>query len=117
MRAVDLIAQKRDGGELSTEAIQWFIQAYTEGELRVAESHPPPAGEEPETKQGQCDQRTRAQLDHRPRRSDKRSHGHKRHRKRKEREYIRPFVGDDRVLHVVDRDSDKKRNDRQRQKL
>ena len=33
MRAVDLIAQKRDGEELSTEAIQWFIQTYTAGDL------------------------------------------------------------------------------------
>ena len=33
MRAVDLIAQKRDGGELDSEAIQWFVQTYTQGGL------------------------------------------------------------------------------------
>ncbi|MEI2607879.1 MAG: thymidine phosphorylase [Candidatus Promineifilaceae bacterium] len=31
MRMVDVISIKRDGGELSTEAIQWFIQGITEG--------------------------------------------------------------------------------------
>ncbi len=33
MRAVDVIATKRDGGELSTEEISWFISAYTKGEV------------------------------------------------------------------------------------
>ncbi len=33
MRAVDVIARKRDGEVLSTEEIQWFVQAYTQGDL------------------------------------------------------------------------------------
>jgi len=33
MRAVDIIAQKRDGQELSTEAIDFFIKGYTEGTI------------------------------------------------------------------------------------
>ena len=33
MRAVDIIARKRDGAELSTEEINFFIKAYTEGEI------------------------------------------------------------------------------------
>lgn len=33
MRAVDLIAKKRDGLPLAAEEIQWFIQAYTRGDV------------------------------------------------------------------------------------
>ena len=33
MRAVDIIVKKRDGGELSTDEIQLFIQDYTRGEI------------------------------------------------------------------------------------
>jgi thymidine phosphorylase len=33
MRAVDVIARKRDGAELTTEEIQWFITAYTRQEI------------------------------------------------------------------------------------
>ena len=33
MRAVDIIAKKRDGAELSTEEIRYFIDAYTRGDL------------------------------------------------------------------------------------
>ncbi len=33
MRAVDIIARKRDGAELSTEEISFFIKAYTEGAI------------------------------------------------------------------------------------
>jgi pyrimidine-nucleoside phosphorylase len=33
MRAVDLIARKRDGEELTTQEIQWFIKTYTDGDL------------------------------------------------------------------------------------
>lgn len=33
MRAVDLIAQKRDGGELSTAEIEWLIANYTHGNI------------------------------------------------------------------------------------
>jgi pyrimidine-nucleoside phosphorylase len=33
MRATDVIEKKRDGGELSTEEIRWFIQSYTQGEI------------------------------------------------------------------------------------
>jgi len=34
MRIVDLIIKKRDKGELSTEEIQYFISAYTRGEVK-----------------------------------------------------------------------------------
>ena len=33
MRAVDIIIKKRDGGELSTEEITWFIQGYLRDEI------------------------------------------------------------------------------------
>jgi pyrimidine-nucleoside phosphorylase len=33
MRAVDIIVKKRDGGELSAEEIQLFIQGYTRGDI------------------------------------------------------------------------------------
>ena len=33
MRAVDIIVKKRDGGELTAEEIQFFIQGYTRGEI------------------------------------------------------------------------------------
>ncbi len=33
MRAADIIARKRDGAELSTDEIKFFIQAYTEGAI------------------------------------------------------------------------------------
>ena len=33
MRAVDIIAKKRDGEALTTEEIKWFIDAYTAGEI------------------------------------------------------------------------------------
>jgi pyrimidine-nucleoside phosphorylase len=33
MRAVDIIIKKRDGGELSTEEIEFFIQGYTRGDI------------------------------------------------------------------------------------
>ncbi len=33
MRAVDLIAKKRDGEELTTQEIQWFITAYTRQDI------------------------------------------------------------------------------------
>lgn len=33
MRAVDIIARKRDGLELTAEEIQWFIEHYTQGDL------------------------------------------------------------------------------------
>jgi pyrimidine-nucleoside phosphorylase len=33
MKMTDLIAQKRDGGSLSTEEIQWMIQGFTEGSI------------------------------------------------------------------------------------
>ena len=33
MRAVDIIRRKRDAEALATEEIQWFIQAYTAGEI------------------------------------------------------------------------------------
>jgi pyrimidine-nucleoside phosphorylase len=33
MRAVDIIIKKRDGGELTSEEINWFIQGFTKGEI------------------------------------------------------------------------------------
>ena len=33
MNAIDLILAKRDGGRLSDEQIDWFIRAYTDGEV------------------------------------------------------------------------------------
>lgn len=33
MRAIDVIAKKRDGEALTTEEINWFIQSYTTGDL------------------------------------------------------------------------------------
>lgn len=33
MRAVDIIAKKRDGGELTKEEIEFFIQGYTRGDI------------------------------------------------------------------------------------
>jgi pyrimidine-nucleoside phosphorylase len=33
MRAIDVIAKKRDGGELSREEIEFFVQGYTQGEI------------------------------------------------------------------------------------
>src|SRR6188508_138869 len=33
MNAIDLILAKRDGGELAPEQIDWFIGAYTRGEV------------------------------------------------------------------------------------
>ncbi len=33
MHAIDVIARKRDGGELSQEEIEFFIQRYTQGEI------------------------------------------------------------------------------------
>jgi pyrimidine-nucleoside phosphorylase len=33
MRAVDVITKKRDGAELSTEEIEFFVQGYTRGEI------------------------------------------------------------------------------------
>ena len=33
MRAVDIIIKKRDGGELSWEEIDFFIQGLTHGEI------------------------------------------------------------------------------------
>ena len=33
MRMVDLIARKRDGGELTSEEIAWFIRDYTGGAI------------------------------------------------------------------------------------
>jgi pyrimidine-nucleoside phosphorylase len=33
MRAVDIISKKRDGGELSTEEIRFFIEGFTSGEI------------------------------------------------------------------------------------
>ncbi len=33
MRATDIIAKKRDGGELSTEEIRWFVEGFTRGDI------------------------------------------------------------------------------------
>src|SRR3972149_1107770 len=33
MRAVDIITRKRDGEELSTEEIQFFVRGFTAGEI------------------------------------------------------------------------------------
>ena len=33
MNMIDIIAQKRDGGELSSEQINYFIEGYTAGEI------------------------------------------------------------------------------------
>ncbi len=33
MRAVDIIAKKRDGGELTRDEIAFFVQGYTRGEI------------------------------------------------------------------------------------
>jgi len=33
MRAVDIIAKKRDGGTLTAKELDWFIQSYTRGDL------------------------------------------------------------------------------------
>jgi pyrimidine-nucleoside phosphorylase len=33
MRMIELIEQKRDGGELSTAQIDWFIENYTSGQI------------------------------------------------------------------------------------
>ena len=33
MRAVDIITKKRDGGTLSAEELEWFVQNYTQGKL------------------------------------------------------------------------------------
>lgn len=33
MRATDIIAKKRDGGELTAEEIRWFVEGFTRGEI------------------------------------------------------------------------------------